>query len=393
MGDDRFFEELPIFDDFHDLSLPDPFRPLPRTWKIILADVEHSTEIIQSGRYRDVNTLGAACIEAAQRAMPKRAFPFVFGGDGIALAVPASAEAAVKKALMGVRLLGVNRFGITLHLGMIGAEELAASGFCVEVGRFRLVGRCAIALFRGGGMTEAERRMKNDPGRYGMWNVAASSVNLKNVSCRWLPIPSERGSVLSIIVWARSDDGYATYREVLQELDGILGGDLSNANPVHLSTMKYHSFSEILASERRLHKGPFSFGYVNRLVEIFASVLIFRWGIPPIVFDARKYAASMSVHSDYRKFDDGLRLVLDCSPTQRDAIRTFLERMLSEGRIFFGLHESKEALMTCVVPGLRDGEHIHFVDGGAGGYALAAVEFKRQRKEADEAAGQNDRIT
>jgi hypothetical protein len=29
---------------------------------------------------------------------------------------------------------------------------------------------------------------------------------------------------------------------------------------------------------------------------------------------------------------------------------------------------------------VRDGQHIHFIDGGNGGYAMAAKELKRQLK-------------
>ena len=36
--------------------------------------------------------------------------------------------------------------------------------------------------------------------------------------------------------------------------------------------------------------------------------------------------------------------------------------------------------MTCVVPSLDNGEHIHFIDGGAGGYTMAAKQLKGQIK-------------
>ena len=37
--------------------------------------------------------------------------------------------------------------------------------------------------------------------------------------------------------------------------------------------------------------------------------------------------------------------------------------------------------MTCVVPSYKDGTHIHFIDGGDGGYAMAAKQLKAQLKE------------
>ena len=44
------------------------------------------------------------------------------------------------------------------------------------------------------------------------------------------------------------------------------------------------------------------------------------------------------------------------------------------------LRLASQALMTCFVYGLDEGEHVHFVDGGGGGYALAAKQFKAQHK-------------
>ena len=38
---------------------------------------------------------------------------------------------------------------------------------------------------------------------------------------------------------------------------------------------------------------------------------------------------------------------------------------------------SKEALMTCLVFD-RQNQHVHFIDGGDGGYALAAKELKKR---------------
>ncbi len=36
--------------------------------------------------------------------------------------------------------------------------------------------------------------------------------------------------------------------------------------------------------------------------------------------------------------------------------------------------------MTCVVFSLEKDSHVHFIDGSDGGYALAALQFKDQRK-------------
>jgi hypothetical protein len=86
----------------------------------------------------------------------------------------------------------------------------------------------------------------------------------------------------------------------------------------------------------------------------------------------------VSLHSDYRKYDDMLRLVLDCSEDQADGIESVLERTRVAGDILYGIYRSDEALMTCFVQTMQDGGHLHFIDGGSGGLAMAAQQLKAQ---------------
>ncbi|MDX1737304.1 MAG: DUF3095 family protein, partial [Alphaproteobacteria bacterium] len=94
-------------------------------------------------------------------------------------------------------------------------------------------------------------------------------------------------------------------------------------------------------------------------------------------YDAPRYLDEMIRHTDYRRFDDILRLVLDCSESQITDLRTRLEDMSDKGRITYGMHISKTALMTCLVFNLEESEHVHFLDGGDGGFAIAAKHLKR----------------
>jgi hypothetical protein len=43
----------------------------------------------------------------------------------------------------------------------------------------------------------------------------------------------------------------------------------------------------------------------------------------------------------------------------------------------FGVHAAEAALMTCIITDLQ-ANHVHFVDGANGGYALAAKQMKAQ---------------
>jgi hypothetical protein len=313
--------------------------------------------------------------------MDKQDFPFAFGGDGATLVIPPAFFEKVVAALDGVRALARENFGLTLRIGALEAAELYAEGLKIEVAKFELFAGRAIASFRGGGLSQAEAKVKGNPLRYAVAERPRHRSDLTGLSCRWKPIPSERGLILSILIGARAQaQPKPIFDKVLKRLDVIFDGDLGSANPVHPSTMKYQSVWENLRSERRYYHGLFSFSFLARALEIVAAVVVFKWKVPPLVVDPKEYADSMSGHSDFRKFDDILRMVVDCSPRQAASIRTFLEELHAAGEIYYGLHESDSALMTCFVYSLKDGNHIHFVDGGNGGYAMAAQQLKGQLK-------------
>jgi hypothetical protein len=73
-------------------------------------------------------------------------------------------------------------------------------------------------------------------------------------------------------------------------------------------------------------------------------------------------------------------MVVDCSAQQMVDILQFLEGLKAKNKVFYGMHTSKEALMTCLVFAPSTNQHVHFIDGSDGGYAMAAVQLKAQIK-------------
>lgn len=49
--------------------------------------------------------------------------------------------------------------------------------------------------------------------------------------------------------------------------------------------------------------------------------------------------------------------------------------MQTEGKLNYGIHQSDAALVTCLINQVGV-NHLHFVDGADGGYALAATDLK-----------------
>ena len=82
------------------------------------------------------------------------------------------------------------------------------------------------------------------------------------------------------------------------------------------------------------------------------------------------------VKLDFRKFDDGLKMTIDIDPVRLARIEALLEDATARGVCQFGLHRQSSALVTCIVPSLMSGDHMHFIDGASGGYAQAASQMK-----------------
>ncbi len=377
MKTNDFYTSLPSFSDFRDFTNDRHFTRAPDDWFVVITDIKGSTKAIEAGRYKDVNTIGAASISVVSELLG-RDFPYVFGGDGATLLVPPDVIERVLDTLKRLQSLSRKQFQIELRVGRITVGEVHQAGSTIEVARHELTaGRCT-AVFRGGGLNEAEKRIKSDEAKYCVHADTMAGLELTGLSCRWNPLPNKRGRIMSLLVVAKTAPSAPLYNEFLTELNRIFDGRLDEANPVNTDLMRYSSIADGVKDETRFHARKTTFAFFKRLFEIVATVLIFKFRLPPLIFNAPRYRDSMRTHSDHRKFDDVLRMILDCSDEQVAAIRAYLETRRAKGELCYGIHLSETALMTCYVQDVKDGQHIHFIDGGDGGYAMASKQLKQQ---------------
>ena len=95
-------------------------------------------------------------------------------------------------------------------------------------------------------------------------------------------------------------------------------------------------------------------------------------------FDPARYRRDLVANADFRKYDDGLKLTLDCTPALAERLEALLLAAEREGVARFGLHRQGAAIVTCFVPSASREDHVHFVDGADGGYAKAAQRLKQK---------------
>lgn len=135
----------------------------------------------------------------------------------------------------------------------------------------------------------------------------------------------------------------------------------------------------MLRDEARMHETRWCFAWIARFLEILVCYIVFYRGrLQRTFIDAPSYVQSMRAHTDYRKFDDMIRQVVDCTKEQADEVEEYLQSLHEKKLVYYGTQRSKNALMTCLLRDTTEGQHIHFVDGDMGGYALAAKQMKQQ---------------
>jgi hypothetical protein len=91
-------------------------------------------------------------------------------------------------------------------------------------------------------------------------------------------------------------------------------------------------------------------------------------------FNANKYVKEVAEGAvDFARSDQSLCVVFDCPLDRIEPVRAYLDERSGKGNLKYGMHISDHAVMTCLVVSPDYGQHVHFVDGGDGGYTQAAT--------------------
>jgi hypothetical protein len=371
-----FYARLPVFGHFSQLTDPGLYMPVPDDWVLGLSDIVRSTSAIQAGRYKEVNTAAAAVIAAVANGLGTSEFPFVFGGDGASFALPSSQSGLAREALSAVAAWVRDAFDFELRIALVPVSHIRAEGHDVRIARFAASPDVSYAMFDGGGLAYAERLMKE-----GVFAIAPAESgtlpDLTGLSCRFDEIRPQRGVILSMIILPAPEASPEAFNALVGEVLALAESQeasrpLPEGGPALTSPFKGFGIEA-----RTVKAGIAGFPSVARLAaQRLASFLIFRTGRPIGRFDPQKYRHQLVENTDFRKFDDGLRMTLDCTPALADRLETLLRVADKNGIARHGLHRQEAALMTCFVPSPTRADHIHFVDGAMGGYAMAARALK-----------------
>ena len=384
---EAFFETLPIFEEFEGVADAVNYRPLPDDWALASADIVSSTKAIAAGRYKAVNMAGASVISALLNGLGRRDLPFVFGGDGALVAIPGTAIEKAKQALAAVKTWVAEELDLDLRAAIVPMADVRAQGLDARVARFQASSDISYAMFSGGGASWVEKEMK--AGRYAIAAAPAGSrPDLTGLSCRWNPIEAHNGEIVSIIVVPAAAGNNAEFQQLVTDIVALAGND-RGGHPVPAAGPDYALLPNNVDYEARAAapRGKRLRPRLQAFLEVGLSYIFYKLGRTAGGFDPVLYKADVARNSDFRKFDDGLKMTIDIDAERLARIKKRLEDAANAGHCRYGLHSQSSALMTCIVPSPMQRDHMHFIDGAAGGYAMAAQNLKIDALPAAEMSG------
>ena len=375
-GSDRFYGGIPVFRGFERLMEPSLYSPLPDDWIIGVSDIVESTKAIAANRYKAVNMAGAAVIAAVTNALEGREFPFVFGGDGASFAVsPADLERA-REALAATATWVKEDLDLVMRVALVPVRAIRAQGADVRVARFGPSANLSYAMFSGGGLGWAEGAMKR--GEFAVSPAApGTQPDLSGLSCRFEEIPAARGVILSVLVVPAQGADPTAFRKVIEDIIGLVEKSPDAGRPVPAQGPPLKWPPQGIEYEARAARGG---SLAKRRAVVLALTLwayaVMRLGITVGNFVPKNYVQQVVENSDFRKYDDGLRMILDCTEELAGALEKRLAAAAASGVVRYGLHRQDAAMMTCFTPSVMRADHVHFIDGARGGYATAATALK-----------------
>ena len=374
---DPFYDALQKVRTFENLTASTRFTALPQDWYVGCCDIVDSTGLLAQGHYKTVNMIGASAIAALMNAFGHAPFPFVFGGDGTSFAVPPHLAECAQQELAKLRAWVAQEFDVELRAALLPVGKIRKEGRDVRVARFAASAHLDYAMFEGGGLAWLEEQMK--AGRFEIPPAdPVQPPDLEGLSCRWNAVPAVNGQILSLLVLPHPEADAAEFNALIAAILSEVAGSERAGHPLPEPGPNMQFPPPGLDVEARLSRGnaPAIFRKLTLLFQSAMAGLMFLRGRPTGAFDPTHYRNMISANADFRKFDDGLKMTLDCSDETRAALEKLLSQAQADGIARYGLHTQSEALVTCIVPSPMQDDHMHFVDGASGGYAQAAQMLK-----------------
>lgn len=384
-----FYQNLPESHTIEDVFNSELSCIVPTDWILIITDVVQSTKAIEAGQYKDVNTAGGLTVMAIANLLESLDFPFVFGGDGVTMLIPNDLADAARAVLADAQIKIQQAFNLQIRIGMIPIETLQAQGYELRIAKLRISPQYTQAIIDGDGFEVAESWIKSSDTNNPFLVLAPQNgrieADFSGFTCRWQDVPSEKGEIIALIVKFRAQNAAIRKKELADFLTFLINcyGEENEHHPIQAKQMRASGLYLLLREIRICGVGQdwltrcciavkitLQIGFI-RLMQLLHIPIRLLW------FDILRLKEINAISSDFRKFDGSLKMVISGTTNSRNQLTRYLESEYQKGKLYYGLHVSNRAVLTCLMHIGSCGE-VHFVDGADGGYAMAAKQLKKQ---------------
>jgi len=375
----NFYTQVPISDlAIHELFRDrNNFQEVPPTWHVLVADIRDSTQAVNDGRHEEVNLVATGCVIAILNLSISEGItvPFFFGGDGATFLIPDSLTTKALSVLEKHNRNVQKNFKFELSLGTYPVKDLYRDGIELKIARVSTTESLVIPIIMGQGLLIAEKLIKDRPKSLPI-EIDEVPVNLSGMDCKWDKIkpPLENQEVLSLLIAGCGDANYPeVYSDILEKLNEIYGST-QRRRPISTDKLKMSTSFDRISNDVKMKWGD------TNIPEFLKGVLISLFG----EFYLRNtnlgktYLKRMVELSDNLSLDGRINTVITGSADQRKELFKYLDSIEDQGLIKYGFHISEESIMSCYVRNMKTDEHIHFIDGGNGGYTKAANVLKKK---------------
>lgn len=364
----------------YELSLPallkeeKYFHPIPSDWHVILTDIKGSTAAVASGLHETVNLIATGSIVTVLNLAYKAGItiPFFFGGDGATFLVPATILDVVMQGLLRFKTNTLNNFNLELRVGAVPVQQIYEQGKDLNISKYRVSPNFSIPVILGTGLSYAEQLIKGPDYLFSTELLPAEELDLTGMQCRWDKIdPPERShEIVTLLIIAKAGKRSSVlFSKVIEHLDEIYGSP-EKRQPISVGKLRLKSTFGRLKMEMRARIGR------TKFFELIQNWLINGYGYLYFRTERGKnYLHRLVEMSDTLVIDGRINTVISGDATQRLLLKKVLDLMEQSGDILYGMHLSRDAVMSCYVRDLEN-DHIHFVDGSEGGYTQAAKQLK-----------------
>ncbi|CAL68389.1 DUF3095 family protein [Christiangramia forsetii] len=372
-----FYSDLPVNDSSISKLIGDKtkFSNLPADWHILVADIRNSTAAVQNGNHNHVNLVATGCVIAILNLAEAHgiAVPFFFGGDGASFLIPEKIREQSLSVLEKHNRNTKKNFGFSLAIGSANVADIYNENIELKIARVNVNKTLNIPVILGNGLHFAENKIKteNSPKEI---TPDDTRLNLTGMECKWDRIkpPKKDQEVISLIIAGCGETDFSkVYSEIMGSIDKIFGS-IRRRKPVSVRRLKIKAGLQRIKDEMKIKLGKWSF------TQFVKSIMVANFGEFYLrnTTSGKNYLQKLVELSDNLTLDGRINTVITGTSDQRKRIIAYLDKLENLNLIKYGYHVSEESIMSCYVKDMSTDQHIHFIDGGNGGYTKAANQLK-----------------